>query len=103
MKAKGLRDLVHKDFHNQVVEELKAEHKAANELKIWGEEKPEVGAEFLFWGIMASNPDLMRWHPESNEVVSGCSMCSIRAKPRYHSRWCYVPGPPDWDAIGRES
>lgn len=77
------------------------QHKAANELKIWGEEKPDVGryvnlylrySDYGLWAqVCEHNGEVVVDGPETRSMQRVWDI----------DRWCYVPGPPDWDAIGR--
>lgn len=57
-----------------------------DELKRWGDEKPEVGCEILLWEPHDKTCTIMHVR-ESGPILS------------YNARWCYVPSAPDWDNI----
>jgi hypothetical protein len=85
------------------VEELES----ANELKIWGEGKPDVGRRFAGYERCSHYPSFFDMEVGGARRVTygpggpAGAIVSFIVIPD-EARWCYVPEPPDWDAIVRE-
>lgn len=84
-----------------------------NELKIWGEEKPDEGKFFNVYERYSEEPVLCEMQvcgPEQSthglDVDTGpCGnggTITSDLEIEDDTRWAYVPDPPDWDAIAKE-
>lgn len=78
-----------------------------SELKIWCEEKPEVGRRFLAYEQCTPNPSVGKMERDGVLRLTRGENGKFDVLVSFvvvddSTRWCYVPDPPDWDAIAKE-